>query len=159
MLEQQYLEILENREIVKEIIIHNYSFGDLDPKLDGITEATGNIFCPFHDNRYTPSAKMYYDEERNINVIHCFRERKTFTTYDYVVLILCRNLHIYKNPIDFLLKTMDERELMEEITLAKAVLENEDTEAYEQKIEYIENLYGKYNNVEKFIDSLYNELD
>lgn len=36
----------------------------------------GNIYCPFHDNKDTPSAKLYD------NVIYCFSCRRIYGTYD-----------------------------------------------------------------------------
>ena len=36
----------------------------------------GNIFCPFHENTETPSAKLYE------NKIYCFSCRRLYGTYD-----------------------------------------------------------------------------
>ena len=41
---------------------------------------TGNMYCPFHYNVNTPSAKMYHDETGW--VVWCFNEKRIFTTYD-----------------------------------------------------------------------------
>ena len=39
-----------------------------------------NMFCPFHYNVHTPSAKMYHDKYGWC--LWCFNEQRLFTTYD-----------------------------------------------------------------------------
>ena len=39
----------------------------------------GNVFCPFHENTETPSAKVYD------NVIYCFSCRRLYGTFDLLM--------------------------------------------------------------------------
>lgn len=45
-----------------------------------------NMFCPFHHNVHTPSAKMYKDKYGWC--LYCFNEKRIFTTYDVYERIL-----------------------------------------------------------------------
>ena len=65
---------------VKNVINDNFTFADLSPRFKGVDSSTGNIFCPFHENHDTPAAKMYWDSEREIWILHCFGEcHRNFT--------------------------------------------------------------------------------
>ena len=56
-----------------------------------------------HENHDTPAAKMYWDEERELWILHCFGEcHRNFTAYDYVKLILCEKYQRYSSPLHFL---------------------------------------------------------
>lgn len=44
----------------------------------------GVVFCPFHDNTETPSAKLYTDS----NTLFCFAETAHYTPYDFLKKIL-----------------------------------------------------------------------
>lgn len=57
---------------------HNIPFEDEYSALFGGEIGYGNIFCPFHENNNTPSAKFYSDS----NVVYCFSCQRTYTTYD-----------------------------------------------------------------------------
>lgn len=46
----------------------------------------GNMFCPFHHNVNTPSAKLYKDQYGWC--LYCFNEKRIFTTYDVYERIL-----------------------------------------------------------------------
>lgn len=92
----------EEIRILKEIIIHTFTWGDLNPKYTNLSSELGNIFCPLHpENRLSPHSKAYWDEERDILVVHCFRDHVNFTTYDYLTKILIDSKKMYKDPWDF----------------------------------------------------------
>lgn len=141
---------------IKEVINRNFTFADLSPKFKGVDSSTGNIFCPFHENHETPAAKMYYNENRNIWVIHCFGEcHRNFTAYDYVDLILCLKYQKYISPLEFLKQNMAEQELKRQLkNCEKFVAENE-SNSYTEKVDYINTVFAKYDNVADYIEELY----
>ena len=141
---------------VKEVINRNFTFADLSPKFKGVDSSTGNIFCPFHENHETPAAKMYYNENRNIWVIHCFGEcHRNFTAYDYVDLILCLKYQKYTSPLEFLKHNMAEQELKRQLkNCEKFVAENE-SNSYTEKVDYINTVFAQYDNVADYIEELY----
>lgn len=58
-------------------INENYDIGDEYYQIFGKSLPSGKFFCPFHDNKNTPSAKRYG------NVIHCFGAcGRSFSVYD-----------------------------------------------------------------------------
>ena len=141
---------------VKEVINRNFTFADLSPKFKGVDSSTGNIFCPFHENHETPAAKMYYNENRNIWVIHCFGEcHRNFTAYDYVDLILCLKYQKYTSPLEFLKHNMAGQELKRQLkNCEKFVAENE-SNSYTEKVDYINTVFAQYDNVADYIEELY----
>ena len=66
----------------------------------------GVMFCPFHDDKNKPSAKFFRDSD-GVERIFCYSERKQFTSYDYVKLIL------EENPMFKLLKECDINDIVE----------------------------------------------
>lgn len=67
----------------------------------------GSMFCPFHDDEVggKPSAKFFEDED-GIQRLYCFSERRQFTAYDYIKLLL------HQDPILYLVKKVPEQELL-----------------------------------------------
>jgi hypothetical protein len=148
---------LKDRRILKSIVNNNFTFSDLSKRFEGVDSSTGNIFCPFHDNSVSPSAKMYYDENRNIFVIHCFKEHRTFTTFDYVDKIVCYQREQYKSVLDFLENNMSKTELITQYKLISKNIELFDDNFAQKKIEYIDNLYNECENTVEYIEKLYTE--
>lgn len=66
----------------------------------------GAMFCPFHEDKNKPSAKFFKDDD-GVERIYCYAERKQFTSYDYVKLIL------EENPMIKLLKECDINDIVE----------------------------------------------
>lgn len=68
----------------------------------------GSCFCPFHDDTSggKPSAKFYKDDEDGIEKLWCFSERKMFTAFEAIKLIL------HQDPILMLTKEIPEQELI-----------------------------------------------
>lgn len=155
----KFVDKSEEYRIAREIVEQTFTWGDLNPKYRDMSSAAGNQYCMFHPNHHSPSGKFYEDEERDILVFHCFAERKTFTTYDYVDLILCKQNQDYKDVWHFLITELGVEEVSEMITLIKKKMIIGDNSLLDKKIEYITNTYNKYDNVTEFIDSLYSELD
>ena len=147
----------EEIRVQREIIEHNFSWCDLDSRYATIYNT--NCFCPFHENHNSPAAKMYEDEDTGLIVLHCFTERRRYTTYDYVKIILVERKKRYKDVWDFLEKNLSEQNLRELVHLAKKKVALEDETALEEKIEYINNLYNEYDDVVEFINRLYSEED
>ena len=146
---------LQQRRALKKVINSNFTFADLSSKFNGIDSSTGNFFCPFHENYETPAAKMYWDEERKIWVIWCFSERRHFTAYDYVDLILCSKYQKYKSPLDFLNQNMSPSEVKKQLKkYEKTVIEYE-SNVYAGKVDYINTVSTQCMKIEDYIEKLY----
>ena len=148
--------LIVNRSILREVINNNFSFSDLSKKFENVDSSTGNIFCPFHENHTTPAAKMYWDEIRNIWILHCFGEcHQNFTAFDYVERILCSKQQRYSNPLEFLKVNMPSSVLYNQIILYKQEVVNLTQEARQAKIDYINNVYAEHENLVDYIEELY----
>ena len=148
-------QIYDNRAI-KRVINQNFTFADLSKRFIGVDSSTGNIFCPFHENTDTPAAKMYWDDERGIWVLHCFGEcHRNFTAYDYIDLILCKKYQKYNSPLHFLKLNMPEYKLGNQLEVAQKYINEETITLIEEKKNYIDNLYIETGNIVDFIEKLY----
>ena len=154
------MEKEQNNLVLWKIINANFTFADLSPRFIGVDSSTGNIFCPFHENHSSPAAKMYWDEYRELWVIHCFGEcHRNFTAYDYVNLILCKKYEKYKSPLDFLKKNMSISFLKNQIKLYKNDTSDLNESMYQRKATYINNVYSETENIVDYIETLYNRKD
>ena len=127
-----------SEESIRFVLNKNFTFSDLSKRFINVDSTTGNIFCPFHENHETPSAKMYWNEYRQIWVIYCFGQcHRHFTAYDYVKLILCDKYQKYQSPLDFLLHKMDKNELYVQLDLFDKEYEEQEEYNMNEKIEYI----------------------
>ena len=145
-----------SKKSIKTVINRNFTFADLSPRFKNVDSSTGNIFCPFHENHSTPAAKMYWNEDQQIWIIHCFGQCHTnFTAYDYVNLILCEKYGKYKSPLDFLKKNMPLEDLYFQLDVIEK--ENEDQVEMEEtaKVEYIQRVASENENTVDFIEALY----
>lgn len=158
-MDDQYLTHAELVRIWRVIACENLEWGDVDPKFEGMQPGVANIFCPFHENRHSPSARPYWDEKRDILVIHCFREHRTFTVYDYIDLILCKERKQYKDPGEFLKDYFGESEYNELFEIARTQDYALNETQINLKREYIRNVYNEYDNVISFINALYLEKE
>ena len=150
------MNVYQKRRVIKEIINRNFTFADLSPRFENVDSSTGNIFCPFHENHETPAAKMYWDERRELWILHCFGEcHRNFTAYDYVALVLCIKYQRYENPFEFLKEKLDNTQLKQQIQLYKDVAYAETETYYEERITYIDNVFADCENVEEYIEILY----
>lgn len=142
--------------VIKEVINRNFTFADLSKRFEGVDSSTGNIFCPFHENHDTPAAKMYWDTEREIWILHCFGEcHRNFTAYDYVERIFCQKYQKYNSPLQFLRANMPEGKLGTQLDFYQKNA-NLMMESYEnEKRTYIDNLFEETGNIEDFIEALY----
>lgn len=150
------MNVYQKRRVIKEVINRNFTFADLSPRFENVDSSTGNIFCPFHENHETPAAKMYWDERRELWILHCFGEcHRNFTAYDYVALVLCIKYQRYENPFEFLKEKLDNVRLKQQIQLYKDVAYSETETYYEERIAYIDNVFADCENVEEYIEILY----
>ena len=142
---------------LRQIINNNFTFSDLSPRFEGVDSSTGNIFCPFHENTSTPAAKMYWDEVRGIWILHCFGEcHRNYTAYDYVDLILCCKYQRYTSPLDFLKKNMNASLMYSQLEMYEALGEEYRESVYEQKTDYINNVYNECDgDIIEYIETLY----
>lgn len=147
---------VQKRHAIKEIINNNFTFSDLSPKFENVDSSTGNIFCPFHENHSTPAAKMYWDEVRGIWIIHCFGEcHRNFTAYDYIDKILCEKYQQYKSPLDFLKNKLPLSDLHAQFEFYEKQQIDSTQSFMQNKINYINNVYFKYENIVDYIEELY----
>lgn len=96
---------LNNRRVLLEV------FSWLFPITDFILESNSKILCPFHDDRVHPSAKIYENDGKT--VIYCFAERRIYTSYHYVEII------IGDDPLTHLMKYRTDEEIEEAIKLLR----------------------------------------
>lgn len=147
---------MKEQWVLKKILNKNFSFSDVDSKLNGIESSTSNIFCVFHEHNYnTPSAKIYYDYDEDIYTWHCFKEKRTYTTFDYVQKILCEKYEIYKNVEEFLEEKLGKVELDTLYNEYKELTKNDLDSKIDKKIEYIDNVYNNTLNIYDYIEELY----
>lgn len=142
--------------VIAEVINSTFTFSDLSPRFKDVDETYGNIFCPFHENRHSPAARMYWDENRGIWVLHCFGECHTnFTAYDYVNLVLCKKYNKYRNPIDFLKSNLSIEELKSKLKKAN----KESSIIQETRTDFIKNYINdvsiETNNIVDYVEKLY----
>lgn len=149
----------DDPRVLRQIAESEFYITDICPRYSADMVGATNCFCVFHDNKNSPSAKIYYDEDRGIPVLHCFAEHRTYTSYDYINLILVNKKQQYKSVQDYLIKHLGERKFNELYTLAVqgSYLDNESL--IEQTIEYIDNTYAEHDNVIDYINCLYLEKD
>ena len=147
----------DHRNALRAVVNRNFVFGDFNKYLDNTYNA--NVFCPFHEHSFQGkgNAKLYFDEDREIWVLHCFAGCGTLTTFDYVERILVERKKFYPSVQDFLRIKLGETEFLTQYKLA---LENEElileTERQERS-RYITNTYNEVDDVVEFIENLYME--
>jgi hypothetical protein len=112
----------------------------------------GSVYCPFHRNTRTPSAKFYLDEDGIIR-LNCFTEHTQYTAFDYVKLIKG------VNPFAYLKKLFNDIELDKMIKLAKDAnifdyrmdddklyfIHNSWVDSLEEPVVFIDTIYKGYN--------------
>lgn len=147
----------EEAKVQKRIINDRFGWEDLDGNFSVTT--TANIFCPFHDNYNTPSARFYETDDTGKYVLWCFSERRFYTPYDYVNLIMVNYRRQYPDVWAFLEEHLSEAELKESIVIAQKYVSEEDEANVTEKREYIRNLYNEYDDLEEFINRLYLEKE
>lgn len=146
----------KERWILKKILNKRFSFSDVDAKLSNIEASTSNIFCVFHEHNYeTPSAKIYYDYDEDIYVWHCFREKRTYTTFDYVELILCKKTELYRDVEEFLVVNLGKEELETLYKEYKQLGKDSFDNKLDVKREYIDNVYNESLNTSDYIETLW----
>lgn len=147
-------------KILRKIAEECFSLTDICPQYRGMGPGMGNCFCVFHEHTWsTPSAKLYWDEDKEILILHCFTEHKNYTSYDYIDRILVKSKQKYKSVEEYLLKHLGEQRFAELYTLGQHDSDLYETNVSEQVIEYINNTYSKYNNTLDYINALYLEKD
>lgn len=108
----------------------------------------GNILCPFHPNKNTPSAKFYNDEDGIVR-LHCFSEHRMFTSYDYL------KLKMKVDPVKYLKGLYSNKDIDSFIKLA------EDSNSFDvyhddEKIDEIHNTWvDSLEDISSFLDSIY----
>ena len=149
----------DDPKILRQIAEQSFSIVDLCPQYKNAGVGVGNVFCVFHDNKNSPSGRLYWDSERNMAVLHCFSEHRTYTAYDYINKILVQQKGRYASVQDFLLKILGEQKFNEMYSLVEQGIDLEEESLLEQTIEYIDNLYNEHDNVIDFINCLYLEKE
>lgn len=155
------LDTLKNNyKILRTIIEKLFTFGELDSYYDSIEITTHNIFCPFHEyeqlpaNERSPAARVKYNEEKDIFIIHCWVTHKNYSVFDYIKNVL------QEDPYEYLLKKKEKEKIkILYENLLKGYIEI-DNKILEKKIRYINNTaVGCNENTEEYIECLYNPID
>lgn len=63
---------------LREFVNKEYDLAEVYELCTGKHPPTGKCFCPFHDNKNTPAAKIYG------NVLHCFVCGKNYGPYEFL---------------------------------------------------------------------------
>lgn len=107
---EELKQLYNNKKILKDIVSKNF------PLTSFMDEKYGAMYCPFHDDKKgkKPSAKLYLDDEDNIERLYCFSENKQFTSYEYIIQVM------HLDPLQYFLgnSSLDEdtiADLVEEI--------------------------------------------
>ncbi len=148
------LDKSENKKILKHIINCLYTFEDLDSTFD-MNSMTANFYCPFHpseglgENRNSPAAKLFYNEDEDIHTIYCFASRKSYTAYDYMTLVMKQNAYNY-------LCEITDKHVLEEFlkSVEKGYIDLE-RNYLNKKIDYINNVFSQSASTACYIETLY----
>lgn len=146
-----------NKKVIKKIINSNYSFTDIAPRVFPQLRHGQGMYCMFHPNTHTGTqhARIYFSEEQNIFYLYCYVEGKSYTAYDYVERILCKEQQRFTNPIDFILSRMSKNEFITLYNLYYKDLEGLMMSQFKKKCEYIDNTYTETGNTIDYIEKLY----
>lgn len=104
----------------------------------------GNIFCPFHDNHNTPSARIYTDDD-GVSRIFCYSEQKMYSVYDYIKLVK------KQDPERIIKASVPEKELKDIITGIK----NEITDTSSREDFIKECWFESQEDIGVFVDMIY----
>lgn len=133
-----FTQLLENRDLLKEIIIN------MIPLSNFVGISDGSTYCPFHQDVRHKSAKIYEDED-GISRMYCFGQCQTqYTSYDYIVKIL------KQNPFTYLLSKYSSLRILEAINNYKNHSETENI-----KVNYVKMKIQNSENLVQFIDNVY----
>ena len=139
--------------ILKKIVNNNFTWSDVWK--EGIEGVNANVYCPFHENTRTPSARIYFNDKQDYYILYCYTERRAFTVFDYVNLVLVEKLQRYNNVEEFLIQQLGDTEFKTLYSEYKE-LKNENEESdISVKVEYIDNVYNETLNIVDYIEALY----
>ena len=144
-----------NRRVLRKVVESNFSFADVDSKFVGKDALSGNVYCPFHENYHTPAARFYWEDERDILILYCYKERRRYTSYDYVNLIMCESMQKYPSVEYFCRQKLGNSNFEEQY---KVVSQNVHVLSQQQitaKINYIDEVYSNTGNTIDYIERLY----
>lgn len=146
----------KDRKMLSFVCNNLFTFGDLSHELKDIDSSMGNIYCPFHpseklgENRNTPSAKVYYNEEKKMYLIKCFTTKRSYYAFNYIKLVLD------EDPYNYLLENRNTSQILEVMDLidkGHIILDSGSLEDY--KI-WINNLYEEVDgNTVEFVEKIY----
>ena len=153
------LDLLKkDKKLLRFVFEKIFTFGDLDKNYEDLDATVSNIFCCFHDDKGKPSAKVYYDETRGIDVIHCFKENRQFTSYDFLTQTTYRRGDVVEgiDAYDYLINHADMNNVSELISSIEKGYLDYNSNLLEDKINYIDNLYEDVDaNTVDYIEDLY----
>lgn len=154
------LAILKKDKLLLRLICEKlFTFGELSKGLSDVDSSTGNINCPFHPSEgrgenKSQSAKVYYNEERNIFTIHCFTTKKTYTTFDYIEKVM------EEDPLEFVLKNKNTNDILEIIELVEKGYLELHSDMLEKRVSYINKVFESSSySTARYIEMLYTDND
>jgi len=152
----EHLKILKkDRHLLKLVVNKLFVFGDLMKSLKDVDSSTGNINCPFHEaegygENNSQSAKVYYNEELNINTITCFTRKRSYTCFNFIEMVL------EVNPYEYLIANKDMSKVLEIVDAVTKGYINFNNEILENRTIYVDNLFEEVDcDIVDYIERLY----
>lgn len=152
----EHLKILKkDRHLLKLVVNKLFVFGDLMKSLKDVDSSTGNINCPFHEaegygENTSQSAKVYYNEELNINTITCFTRKRSYTCFNFIEMVL------EVNPYEYLIANKDMSKVLEIVDAVTKGYINFNNEILENRTIYVDNLFEEVDcDIVDYIERLY----
>ncbi len=149
-------QLKNNKKILRVIVERLFTFAELDSYYDGVDSNTGNIYCKFHpaegysENLRSPASKMFYNDEKDIQELHCWTSRRNYSVYDYVTMVM------EEDPYEYLIKNKNKEEILPLYEALQKGYINIDSALLEKKIEYLNNTYIECEeDVSDYIEKVY----
>jgi hypothetical protein len=142
-------DLEKNERLLRLIVEKLFIFSEVDSRFEGVDSSIGNFRCPFSPGKSQKSAKMYFDNEKNIFIIHSFKKNRNYSVYDYIKKVL------EQNPYNYLIKYKNKNEILEIIkNFEKGYIDIENN-LRERKINYINHVFQSTDNIIDYIEKLY----
>jgi len=139
-LDKRQLKTLIERLVPFEELTDVHTGRPIDIKL-------GTCFCLFHDNKNSPAAKWFHDED-GITRLQCWSCNKQFTSYDYITKIQGQD------PLKIIGMQFTEKELKDILKILR------DTGSFDKHIDdFSKEIHNKWvdsdEDLSTFLDDLY----
>lgn len=155
MKEKELISFFKKDENILRVVVEKlFTFGDLNKSLADVDSSVGNINCPFHPAEgegvnKSKSAKVYYDEDKNIYTITCFTVKRVYSSYDYIKLAM------EEDPITYLLKHRSLQDISDIVDMLKKGYIKIENNNVEEFYNYVNNVFEECDcNTVEFIERI-----